>query len=133
MEFLLETTRELPKMLKGTRSGPLANWYAAAAGAATLDWSPVRGELLKSPAQVAPELRGLVQVLADLAEQKRVARSALALAWLLRHPAGIMPIIGTANPEHLIENSSADEISVTRDEWYALFNAAADVGAAAGT
>jgi len=140
MEFLLETTRELPKMLQGVKTAPLANAYAGLAGPGILDycamqdiqiqaWSPVRGDLLKPPAEATPQAGKLVRALTDLSRVKGVAISAIALAWLLRHPAGIVPIIGSMNPEHLKENCAADGVELTRDEWYALFDAAADIHA----
>ena len=46
------------------------------------------------------------------------------LAWLLRHPAGIQPIIGTTKPERVKASCLADDVELTREEWYALFIAA---------
>jgi predicted oxidoreductase len=94
-------------------------------------YSPLKGDvhrasnLLKSPADAAPENRRVAQELASLAKDKNTSLSAIALAWLLRHPAGIVPIIGTANPEHVIENCAADNIVLSREEWYALYFSAA--------
>jgi len=68
-------------------------------------------------------------VLADLAGKNNATPHAVALAWLLRHPARIVPIIGASNPEHLIANCAADRIVLSREEWYALFrwSSAADI------
>ena len=51
-------------------------------------------------------------------------REAIALAWLLRHPAGIQPIIGTTNVDRLLASCQADAVSLTREEWYSLLTAA---------
>jgi predicted oxidoreductase len=61
--------------------------------------------------------------------RKHSAKCSGALLGLLRHPAGIIPIIGNMDPEHLTENCTADGIALTRDEWYALLDAAADIRA----
>jgi predicted oxidoreductase len=53
-----------------------------------------------------------------------VTPSALALSWLLRHPAGIIPIIGTTNPERIRESVRATEMRLSREEWYTLLEAA---------
>ncbi len=46
------------------------------------------------------------------------------LAWIMRHPAGIQPVIGTSHPDRIRACAQADGIQLTREEWYALFTAA---------
>jgi predicted oxidoreductase len=53
-----------------------------------------------------------------------VTRAAVALAWLLKHPSGIMPIVGSTNPQRIREAARAAEISLSREEWYQLLTAA---------
>jgi len=113
---------------------PKAAPYTAARG--TLDycrlndimvqaWSPVASGRLFNPAPDAPENEKAVAAkLVELAEQYDTNPGAIALAWLLRHPAGIMPIIGTMSPARIPANLEADNIRLTRKEWYALFEAA---------
>ena len=48
----------------------------------------------------------------------------LALAWLLAHPAGIVPLVGSNNPEHIREAAPAAHIKLERTDWYALWVAA---------
>jgi predicted oxidoreductase len=48
----------------------------------------------------------------------------LALAWLLRHPAGIIPIVGSTNPDHIREAADATKINLSRTDWYKLWVAA---------
>lgn len=86
-------------------------------------WSPLRGGLLKPPADATPELIHGADVLAAMARKKDVPPSALALAWLLRHPAGIVPIMSSSKPEHVIENCAAERVDLSRQEWYALLDA----------
>jgi predicted oxidoreductase len=47
----------------------------------------------------------------------------IALAWLLSHPSGIVPLVGSANPEHIREAVGANTLRLTREEWYALWTA----------
>jgi len=56
----------------------------------------------------------------ELSEKYDVTPSAIALSWILRHPAQIQPIVGTTKPERLTELSKASEIYLTREEWYSL-------------
>jgi len=62
-----------------------------------------------------------------LAEAKRSTPSAVALAWLLHHPARIVLIIGASTPEHIIDNCAADRVTLSDDEWYDLLVATADI------
>jgi predicted oxidoreductase len=58
---------------------------------------------------------------AELAQVKNTSREAILIAWLLRHPAGIQPVIGTTNPQRIRAACQADQIQLTRQEWYRLF------------
>ena len=97
-------------------------------------FSPLKGDdifgspsLLNVVADAPPAVKQAAQTLADLAKKRGSTPSAIALAWLLRHPAGIVPIIGATRPEHVIDNCTADRISLTRQEWYTLFYSAAAI------
>ena len=46
------------------------------------------------------------------------------LAWLLRHPAKIQPIIGTTNPDRIRATAQAENVTLTREEWYTLYTTA---------
>ncbi len=45
----------------------------------------------------------------------------LALAWLLAHPSGIIPLVGSNDPAHIREAAGAAEIALSREDWYALW------------
>lgn len=68
-----------------------------------------------------PELNKAVNAMAS---EKGVANSAIAIAWLLRHPVGMQPIIGTTNPQRVRDTARAAEVAMTREEWYRLYLAA---------
>ena len=86
-------------------------------------WSPVAGGRLFDAGD-SGERRALAGLIARLAEEKGTTQEAIALAWLLRHPSGIQPVIGTTRPERLEASAIADEVHLTREEWYALLSAA---------
>ena len=48
----------------------------------------------------------------------------MSFAWLLRHPAGIIPIIGSTDPKKIREAIAATAIELSREEWYQLLIAA---------
>lgn len=93
-------------------------------------WSPLGGgqfadgarRLLKY--QEGYRTEGVLPLLDEYAKSRGVTRSAVALAWLLKHPSGIVPIVGSTNPQRIREAARAAEISLSREEWYRLFTAA---------
>ena len=58
---------------------------------------------------------------AQMAAEKGVNPEAILIAWILRHPARIQPLPGTTNPERIRAASEAEQVSLTREEWYNLF------------
>ena len=71
-----------------------------------------------------PELN---QVLEELANKYSVSKTAIAFAWILRHPAKMQPITGTTNTKRLADCLSAGEITLSREEWYQIYKAAGNV------
>ena len=55
------------------------------------------------------------------------ATAALALAWILRHPAKMQVITGTTSPERLALMSAGADVELTREEWYKLYMATGKV------
>jgi predicted oxidoreductase len=87
-------------------------------------WSPFQygffeGVFLDNPK--FPELNAQMQT---LAEKYGVTKIAIAIAWLLRHPAHMQPIVGTTNAQRVRELCRASDVTLTRPEWYALYLAA---------
>ncbi len=68
-----------------------------------------------------PELN---QTIDEIAAAYEVTNTAIAIAWILRHPARMQPIVGTTNPDRVKAISKASGIRLTRDEWYAIYLAA---------
>ena len=60
----------------------------------------------------------------ELAGKYDASATAIAAAWILRHPARMQLIAGTANEKRLVEIIEAGDITLTREEWYRLYLAA---------
>ncbi|MDQ0061732.1 aldo/keto reductase [Paenibacillus harenae] len=71
-----------------------------------------------------PELNKKID---EIAAKYEVTNTTIAVAWLLRHPANMQPVIGTMNIERLKDCIQAAEIRLTREEWYAIFLAAGNI------
>jgi predicted oxidoreductase len=95
-----------------------------------LAWSPLGGGLLGDggkdllPSQQLYRPEKIVAALDAIAQARGTTRMVIALAWLLRHPAGIVPIVGSTNPARIREAVAATECELSREEWYRLFTAA---------
>jgi predicted oxidoreductase len=89
-------------------------------------YSSLRGELLNPAANAGAKVKEAAQVLRQIADRRSATPWSIALSWLLRHPATIIPILGSTNPEHICQGCAADEIRLDHDEWYRLLVAATD-------
>jgi predicted oxidoreductase len=93
-------------------------------------WSPLAAGLIGAgatrllPAQQEYRPEKFLPALEAIAKARGVSRTNIALAWLLRHPSGIIPIVGSTNPERIFEAAKAAELELTREEWYELLIAA---------
>jgi len=99
-----------------------------------LAWSPLAqgrlgaalaegGEAPKNPSD-AETVERLRPVLRDVAQAYGVAPLAIVMAWLMRHPSGIIPIVGTTRPKAMREAAQADTITLDRESWYRILTAA---------
>jgi len=68
-----------------------------------------------------PELN---QKINEIALSRGVTNTAIAIAWLLRHPAHMQPIVGTTNPGRVRDICKASGVKLTRQEWYDIYLAA---------
>jgi predicted oxidoreductase len=93
-------------------------------------WSPLAGGLIGAgakrllPAQQNYRPEQFLPTLEAVAKERGVSRTAIALSWLMKHPSGIVPIVGSVDPDRIREAATASEIDLTREEWYRLFTAA---------
>lgn len=84
-------------------------------------WSPLQFGMFKGCFVDHRDFPELNRVLGELAEQYGVAKTAVAIAWILRHPAHMQAIAGTMNPAHLKETCAAANVRLTHREWYRLY------------
>ena len=96
-----------------------------------LAWSPLARGLLgygakdvTSEQKVAYGAERVIPILDAIAQARGVSRTIVALAWLLRHPSKIVPIVGSTNPDRIRDAVRATEIELSRDDWYRLLIAA---------
>ncbi len=90
-------------------------------------WSPFQFGFFKGVFLDNPQFPELNEAIDKLGEKYGVSNTAIAIAWLLRHPARIQPIAGTMNIARMQECVKAADIALTREEWYSLYLAAGNM------
>lgn len=84
-------------------------------------WSPFQYGFFQGVFIGNPEFRELNEKLEEIAASYGITPTGLAVAWILRHPACMQPIVGSVNTGRLKEVCEASDVTITRQEWYALY------------
>jgi predicted oxidoreductase len=96
-------------------NGDLA--YLQERGIAPMAWSPLGGGSLFNN-------QGLMSVLERIGAEQDVDATAVAIAWLLAHPANILPVLGTNNIARIATSADAAKVTIDRQTWFELYTAA---------
>lgn len=84
-------------------------------------WGPLAAGKIFEHNSSEPRVAAVQKVLHKLAEKYNTNPTAIAIAWILRHPAQIQAVIGSGNPERIRNACEAVKMELTRCEWYELF------------
>ncbi len=84
-------------------------------------WSPLQIGMFQGCFVDHPDYPELNAALAKIGEKYGISKTAVAIAWILRHPAKMQAIAGTMNPEHLKDICDATKAQLTHNEWYQLY------------
>jgi predicted oxidoreductase len=99
--------------------------YCRLKGLGLQAWSPLdRGALAGDPSKLSDAGKKTAALVAEYASARGVPAEAVALAWLLKHPAKIVPVLGTSKPERLAACAQSLDVTLSREEWYRLFETA---------
>lgn len=90
-------------------------------GVAPMAWSPLAGGALFGEDAAAQRLRPLMDAYAKAHD---VGIDAVAIAWLLAHPARILPVLGTNSLNRIGRISDALRVNLSREDWFELWTAA---------
>ena len=82
-------------------------------------WSPLAGGALFTDANAS-----LIAIMKRLGDKQGGDTSAVALAWLMAHPANIIPVVGTNNLDRLRALSTAFDVELGREDWFEIYTAA---------
>lgn len=84
-------------------------------------WSPLQLGMFGGTFIDNPDFPELNKCLGELADREGVSKSAIAIAWILRHPAKMQAVIGSMNPEHIKDVCDAAKVELSHHDWYALY------------
>jgi predicted oxidoreductase len=87
----------------------------------TMAWSPLGG------AHKLDEHSELKKVLHEQSEKYECTESQMVLAWLLKHPAKIHPVLGTSKTRRIEEALGAQKIELSLQDWFVLYEASRGV------
>ncbi|MFD3016042.1 aldo/keto reductase family oxidoreductase [Streptococcus agalactiae] len=90
-------------------------------------WSPFQIDLSRGLFVNYPDYKELNETIAKLAKNYNVSSEAIVIAWILRHPAKIQAIVGSMNPSRLKAIDKANDIALTREEWYDIYRSAGNI------
>ncbi len=84
-------------------------------------WSPLGGgNLFTGDEDRQLRIRAVAEL---LGKQYHCGADQLLLAWLMQHPSGILPVLGTARPARITAAAAATAIRLTREEWFMVWRA----------
>lgn len=90
-------------------------------------WSPFQIDLSRGLFVNHQDYKELNETIAKLAKNYNVSSEAIVIAWILRHPAKMQAIVGSMNPSRLKAIDKANDIALTRKEWYDIYRSAGNI------
>lgn len=90
-------------------------------------WSPFQIDLSRGLFVNHPDYKELNETIAKLAKNYNVSSEDIVIAWILRHPAKMQAIVGSMNPSRLKAIDKANDIALTRKEWYDIYRSAGNI------
>jgi predicted oxidoreductase len=101
--------------------------YCRLKGMTVQAWSPFQHGFFKGPFLGDPKFAVLNAAIQRVAKSHGVTDTAVAVAWISRHPARIQTILGSTNPRRLIDAAKSQDFVLSRAEWYEIYCAAGNI------
>jgi len=98
--------------------------YCRLNGITVQAWSPFQYGMFAGAFLGNEKFPALNAKIDEIAAKYGVSPTTIAIAWILRHPAKIMPVTGTMNIQRLRDCVKAADVTLSREDWYALYLAA---------
>ena len=98
--------------------------YCRLHGITIQPWSPLQHGFISGTFLGSPDYPELNAKLCALGEKYGTSDTGIAIAWLLRLPEGMQPIVGSTNASRIEEIAKAADITMSREDWYEIYRAA---------
>jgi len=98
--------------------------YCRLNGITAQAWSPFQHGFFEGCFLGSPKFAELDSVIQVIARQHGVTDTAVAVAWISRHPARIQTLLGSTNPQRLRDAAQSQSFVLSRSDWYAIYRAA---------
>lgn len=84
-------------------------------------WSPFQYGMFEGVFIDNSKFPELNRVLDELSTSKGVSKNAIAVAWILRHPANMQVVVGSTSIERISQIARATDVTLSREEWYRIY------------
>lgn len=98
--------------------------YTRLKGITVQPWSPFQYGMFSGTFIDNDKFENLNHCLEEISQKYEIDKNAAAIAWILRHPAKMQPIVGTTNHERLKNICEGAEITLSREDWYKIYQSA---------
>ena len=98
--------------------------YCRLKGITIQPWSPLQYGFISGSFVDNKKYKSLNKVIDELAEKYGTTATGMAIAWLLRLPEKMQPIVGSTNPDRIKAVAEAADITISREDWYRIYREA---------
>lgn len=98
--------------------------YCRLNGITVQPWSPLQFGFIEGSFLINEKYKELNGVINKIAEKYGITDTGVAIAWLLRLPEKMQPVVGSTNPERIRAVAKASDVTLTREDWYEIYRAA---------
>jgi len=116
----------VPNPAGSSRDGSLLE-YCRLRGVTLQAWSPLQYGFFEGSFLGSPKYPGLNETLEKLGRKYARSPAAVAVAWILRHPARMQVLTGSTDIGHVVQAAQAADIALEREEWYEIYRSAGNV------
>lgn len=98
--------------------------YCRLKGITIQPWSPLQYGFIAGSFVDNRKYKSLNKVIDELAEKYGLTSTGMAIAWLMRLPEKMQPIVGSTNPDRIKAIAAASDVTISREDWYRIYREA---------
>ena len=98
--------------------------YCRLKGITIQPWSPLQYGFIAGSFLTNEKYEKLNATIEELSEKYGITPTGMAIAWLIRLPENMQPIVGSTNPERIKAVAEAADVTISREDWYRIYREA---------